>query len=317
VKSRCLRILLTIAGLATAVPFAARADDKKVDTKKVCPDAYAQAQTLRDANKLKEAREQLRVCSQSTCKAFIVKDCTGWLVEIEGRVPSIVLSAKDARAQPLTDVAVSMDGTPIAPRLAGESIEVNPGDHMFNFVAADGTKVDQLFTVLEGQKAQAVAVTIPTAASVAALKAEQEKAERPPLSLPPPPPPESFWSARRKIAVAVGGVGVAGLIAGSVFGVLAASASSQQKTDCAGPSNCSNHGQALSDHSSALSDSSVSTVAFIAGGAVMATGIGLFLLGGHRDHGPETPPESPLSMGLLVVPSVGPNVGGLLISRSF
>ncbi len=303
---RTLSVLLSTVSLASVASSTARGDDSK----RICTDAYAQAQTLRDAHKLKDAREQLRVCSQSTCKAFIVKDCTDWLLDVESRLPSVVFSAKDSRGQPLTDVTVSMDGATVAEKLDGESIEVDPGQHTFTFVASDGTKVEQPFAVLEGQKAQSVLASVPTAASIAAMKAEQEAAQ-PPAPAPAPPPPPEFWTTRRKIAVAVGGVGVAGIVTGGIFGLLATSAASQQKTDCAGPTTCSNRGQALSDHSSALNDSTISTVAFIAGGAVLAGGVALFLFGGK---GAESPA---VSSALLVVPTLGPSGGGLLMRKGF
>jgi hypothetical protein len=290
-----MNVLLAAVTIVAFTPFNASADDSK----KVCTDAYAEAQTLRDVNKLKDARDQLRICSQSVCKAFIVKDCTDWLVEIEGRLPSVVFSAKDARGDLLTDVTVSMDGTTIAQKLDGQSIEVDPGHHTFTFVASDGTKVEKPFAVLEGQKAQSVAVTLATTLSVAEPK-------------PPPPPPPSppvFWSTTRRIAVVTGGVGVASLITGSIFGALAGSVSSRQKTDCPSPTNCANHGQAVSAHSLALSESTVSTAMFVVGGALLAGGITLFLT--VRD-GPSPPPTA-----LRVVPSLDARGGGFLIREDF
>jgi hypothetical protein len=293
---RTLNALLAAGALAAFTSSEAGAGDSK----KVCTDAYAQAQTLRDANKLKEAREQLRICSQATCKAFIVRECTAWLVEIESRVPSIVLSAKDAHGTPVTDVFVSMDGTPISQKLDGESIEVDPGPHTFTFVASDGTKVEQSLAVLEGQKAQSVAVSIPTAASAASVarpKAEQQTGKAP---LPPP----DFWTTQRAIGVATGGVGVAGIAVGSVFGLLASSKWNSSKSECPA-AGCSDHAAAVADHDSASSMATVSTVAFTVGGVALATGAILFLTGAKMSAA-ETPE------GIVVAPTVGAAGPGLV-----
>lgn len=303
-SARRRTVLASLVCLATVVTFPARGDDKTV-AKKACAAAYQKAQTDRDAHKLRDAREAMRACSQSSCPAFIVKDCTGWLVDIETRVPSVVLSAKDARGQALTDVTVSMDGATFAPKLDGQSVEVDPGPHAFSFVASDGTKVDQAFTVLEGQKAQTVAVTIPTAASIAAQKVEQDAPR------PPPPIEASTWTTQRKIAVATGVVGVASLGVGGVFGALTFSATSKQKSDCASPTNCTNHGQALSDHSSAQTDGTVSDIALVAGGALLAAGAVLFFAAGQSAERPAA------STGLAMIPAIGPGAAGLSFRAEF
>ena len=97
-------------------------------------------------------REQLRVCARSNCTAFIAKDCTTWLVEIDARIPSVVLAAREAGGSELVNVTVSMDGKVIAQKLDGRSIEIDPGQHTFAFALPDGRKVDQSILVLEGQK---------------------------------------------------------------------------------------------------------------------------------------------------------------------
>jgi hypothetical protein len=314
VKRSTLRAFLSVVSLASLVSVTAssvRADD----TKKACAEAYTQAQTLRDAHKLKGARDLLRLCSQSTCSAFIMKDCTAWLLETEGRVPSVVLSAKDGSGQPLADVTVSIDGTALAQKLDGQSIEVDPGPHTFTFVTSDGRKMEQRFAVLEGQKAQSVTVTFAPPASVPGpvpgtpLNAEQE--------VPKPASPAtgpSFWTTQRGLGVAAAGLGVAGVVVGSIFGLAAKSAVNQQNGDCASPScSSSGHAQALSEHSTAATDSTLSTVTFIAGGALLAGGAVLLLTGGRRSE----PAPSPTSTGLVWMPSVGPAGGGMFLRGEF
>jgi hypothetical protein len=71
-------------------------------------------------------------------------------------------------------------------------------------------------------------------------------------------------------------VGVAGIAVGSVFGLLASSSASSSKN--AGCPNCTpaQFTQATSDYNSASDDATISTVAFVAGGAALAAGAILF-----------------------------------------
>jgi len=150
------RIVAFHAALAAScfVATTALADDKQV-----CSDAYKQAQTLRDAHKLTSAREQLRICGRAECPGFIAKDCAGWLKDVEPRIPSVVLVAKNAAGSDLTEVKVTMDGAPLVTKLDGLAVDVDPGVHVFVFEASDG-KAEQKVVVTEGGKAQRVAATL-------------------------------------------------------------------------------------------------------------------------------------------------------------
>jgi hypothetical protein len=98
--------------LSSLVPCAVRANDKAA-----CADAYAKAQSLRDANQLVTARDELRICARTSCTKFIAKDCTDWLVAIESRIPSVVLFVRDPNGAPVSNATVSMDGTVVAQQL--------------------------------------------------------------------------------------------------------------------------------------------------------------------------------------------------------
>jgi hypothetical protein len=157
------------------------------DEKQVCSDAYQQAQTLRDQHKLVKAREQLRTCAAATCPGFIVKDCTGWLKDVEPRVPSVVLTAKNAAGADVTDVKVTMDGAPLAASLDGIAIDVDPGAHTFAFEGADG-RAEQKVVVTEGAKAQHIAVTFGAPGAVAVVTATPGTAATPTASATPSAP---------------------------------------------------------------------------------------------------------------------------------
>src|SRR5580692_7308798 len=108
------------------------------DEKQVCSDAYQQAQKLREAHKLVTAREQMKVCARAECPGFIAKDCADWLKDVELRIPSVVLTGKNAAGADVTDMKVSIDGAPLVSKLDGLAVDVDPGAHTFAFEAADG-----------------------------------------------------------------------------------------------------------------------------------------------------------------------------------
>jgi hypothetical protein len=128
-----------------------------------CSDAYTRAQILRNDRKLMQARDALRLCSQPTCKDFIVKDCTTWLDQVQTSLPTIVPIATDEAGNNLALVRLTMDGKALADKLDGRSFEVDPGSHSFTFETTDGTpRASQRLVVLvaEGEKNKRVAVAL-------------------------------------------------------------------------------------------------------------------------------------------------------------
>ncbi len=113
----------------------------------------------------------------------------------------------------------------------------------------------------------------------------------------------------RLASFVVGGLGAAGLIVGGVFGGLAASSASKLKSDC--PGNVCVSPADQSSLSSANTKALVSTIGLSAGGALLATGVVLFLVsrpGAPRDEAPRA---------AQLVPSFGPQGGGLSLVGAF
>jgi hypothetical protein len=118
-------------------------------------------------------------------------------------------------------------------------------------------------------------------------------------------------------AIAVGGVGVAGLVVGSVVGALAISKWSEAVDACKGPAGsptgCPTQKQvadagALGSEASSLA--TVSTIGFALGGAGLAAA-GILWLTTPRDDAP------PASASWRIVPAVGPLGFGGVVQRSF
>jgi hypothetical protein len=259
---------------------------------KTCDAAYDQAQRLRDAKKLVAAREQLRLCARSTCAPSVSKDCVTWLAEVEAALPTVVVVADDKAGSPLASASVSIDGGPPRP-VTGTSWEVDPGPHTFSFRATGKVAADKQVLVVQGQKDQRVAVTLTDAtASVVAPP--------PPIAVVAAPPPENAASGSvlKPVGYAVGGVGVAGIIVGAIFGGVALSTKS---SDCRTETTCT-PGSA----SKALTQGNISTIGFVAGGVLAAGGLTMVLLAPKkRDTGAATVQASPL---------VGEAAGGVMVS---
>jgi len=89
------------AGLAVALCLASAPAGAQV-TKYQCIDANGRAQHLRAEGKLREAREQLRTCSDPKCPAMVRSDCTKRFDDLETAQPTIAFEAKTARAPTLS-----------------------------------------------------------------------------------------------------------------------------------------------------------------------------------------------------------------------
>jgi hypothetical protein len=66
-----------------------------------------------------------------------------------------------------------------------------------------------------------------------------------------------------------------------------------------------------SDHDTAETDGAISTVAFVAGGALVAAGLFLYLTGGPSDG------QASTTTGIAVEPTLGPGHAGFSLSGGF
>jgi hypothetical protein len=134
-------------------------------TKDQCVDADTKAQSLRRDGKLRAAREQLSVCINPGCPGIVRDDCTQRLDELERVQPTIVFDAKDGAGNDLVDVRVTMDGKPLAGKLDGAALLVDPGAHSFSFEVVGLPAVTRSFVLKEGEKSRRERIAMPTARS--------------------------------------------------------------------------------------------------------------------------------------------------------
>jgi serine/threonine-protein kinase len=90
---------------------------------------------------------------------------------------------------------------------------------------------------------------------------------------------------QRAVALVLGGIGVAGLGVGTVFGLLAKSNNDEAAKHCLGSGACDPAGVSLGD--AAETDATIATVTFLVGTATLATGVVLFLTAPSAGDAPD------------------------------
>jgi hypothetical protein len=187
-----------LAALAAALPVRAEPTPDKA----ACVRAYEQAQRLRKAAKLVAADEQLSACKVA-CPAALRADCDQWQADSRARLATLAITALDPEGHALTDVRVVVDDELRAPRLDGQPLAVDPGDHVLRFERDSGAPVTERVSLREGEQNHAITIRfeVPRAQAVGA--------------------PADATPARGPSAAvyASGAVGVLGLVGVVLFGV--------------------------------------------------------------------------------------------------
>jgi hypothetical protein len=288
---------LACGGVLLAAP--ARAADP---TKDQCIDANETAQGLRKNEKLRDAEQRLLVCVSASCPGPVRDDCAQRLTELRAVIPTVVFSVKDDADQDLSDVRVTMDDQPLANKLDGTAIAIDPGPHHFVFESAGRQKEERALVIREGEKDRHERIVLVAAPAVGTAVAPAPVPE----AAPPPgvesEPPAKDGKSQRIAGVVVGGVGVAGVVVGSIFGIVSKSKYDHAWTECNMSASCTSP-QGVSDGSTAHTQAAVSTVAFIAGGVLIGGGALLYF----------TAPKA----GVTVSPTVGLRSAGVGVNGSW
>lgn len=247
------------------------------DEPNVCTESYEQAQVFMkpksgdEDSTLLKARASLLTCMRSSCKDWMVADCSKWLSEVEARIPTVVFSARNTAGRELTEVQVQKtSGEALATKLDGRAIEIEPGQHLFAFVTEDGTRVEKRALVREGEKAQSIAAMFEASAEELA----QVRAQNNPGGPGGPTDRGRFEkqpSTLNYVGYGAAGLGVVSLGIGTIFGVTAIS--KKNTANCDSNHVCDDLGAAEDAKSAAV----VSTIGFIAGGALLVGGVALVL----------------------------------------
>lgn len=197
--------LLSFALVSGAAGVAAAADQREA-----CATAAERAQSLRDDGKYRQAREQMLVCARDVCPGPIRSDCTKWLEDVQRDAPTLVFGAREG-SKDLVDVKVSVDGTLVATSLDGKAFLVDAGAHTVKFERGSDVREERL-VVRAGEKGRAVSVDFG--------KGEETSAQGSGSTPTTEPPAVEKSGGSLTPALVVGGVGIAALGVGAVFGVM-------------------------------------------------------------------------------------------------
>jgi len=207
------------------------------------------------------------------------------------KIAHLIINVLPADAKP----SVTINGKPIPAALIGQDRPTNPGTSEVTATAEGYHAVGQSVTLAEGAT-QTITLTLD--------KDPNAVAPLPPLTTPPPapttttPPPEPPHKNNTPAYIAFG-VGGAGLLVGSVAGILALGKAS----DC--PNKVC---KTQSDLDSAKSMATISTVGFGVGIAGAALGTVLLLINNKQEAPPAAAHVAPK---LRIEPYFGVNTAGL------
>lgn len=292
-RRRSWRRRATLPGLVGILVVLGASDATADVPRAACIDSNAKAQDLRRDHKLSLARVELLQCVDPSCPHLVRDDCTDRLAELERAQPTVVFDVVDPAGAFVAGVNVTADGSPRPELSSGTALTLDPGTHTVRFAAPGFLPLTHTVVMIEGDRGhhERVVLAVAKRGNVA------------------PPVETSMWDGwQPRVSVASASLGVAGLVTGGIFGALTIGEKSAQEAACQSSCSPSAHAQAESDHSAGMTDSLASTVAFIAGGALLATGATLWLT---------RPATSAPSATLYISPTVAPGLAALLVSARF
>lgn len=197
---------------------------------------------------------------------------------------------------------LSVDGQPLGAAAWTIPLPLDPGEHVFVFSGA-GKRRTLTIAFAEGatQPVTLSSLDDPNAPPIAHDGGDHAAATAPTA---PPGAEESRGSTQRTVGFIVGGVGIAGLAVGTIFGVSALGAKSDVDANCV-DSRCNAAGFAAADD--ARSAATIATIGFGVGLAGLAAGTYLVL----------TSPRGPSAAQLRVAPLLAGTSQGIQIGGQF
>lgn len=130
-----------------------------------CIAAADEGQIARDDGKLMKAHAAFLRCADPACPAAIRRHCSEWVDDVEARVPSVAIAARDAQEHDLAGATFSIDGELVEGADGGRPLRLDPGEHRLEARVPDGRSREVRFVLLEGEKARRVFVTFPEPAA--------------------------------------------------------------------------------------------------------------------------------------------------------
>jgi hypothetical protein len=250
VRSGGLRGLAALAfSFAVSSPLAARAQDAAApaaersppDPVLVCLDNHTEGQQLRRDGKLIESRDAFRQCSATACPSEIIRDCLGWMEEVDKQIPSVSF-AVTADGASRADAQVYIDDVLVLDKLSGRAMPVNPGPHRVRVVLPPFAPFEEQVVFTEGDKFRMVDVkfaspraTPDVAATTPGAAPEVEKARPVPVA-----------------TYVFGGLGIAAALSGGAWGISNVALRSDMEEECS--PNCSDRSIAVLKQRALIAD---------------------------------------------------------------
>jgi hypothetical protein len=197
------------------------------------------------------------------------KAATALIAELEPKLSKLTIAVMP-EVMRLPGIEIKRDGTPVPASEWGSALTVDPGPHTVT-AWAPGRKPLQKSVDLRGDAATASVVisALEVDPPGQALGARSDGAATQAGTAS-----GGGFGTQKKLALVAGGVGLAAIGVGSVFGVQAASAKSDSDAHCDG-NVCDDEGFRLREDG--IVSGNVATALFIGGGAAVAGGVVLFL----------------------------------------
>ncbi len=205
--------------------------------------------------------------------------------ELEPRLAKLIV---EVEAPDTAGLEVIRDGVHLGPAAFGTAIPVDVGEHV---VEARAPGRDPFREVVEAKGSEALTVVVPELArvpasvSTASSPAPAATAASEPAPADDPDSSDTGGDSTLSTAgIAAMAVGAVGLVIGSYYGLRALSL--KKEADC--PASC--EGDAYNKQQQAYDAGNVSTIAFVAGGVLAATGATLYVVSAPDDTAASSAP---------------------------
>lgn len=238
---------------------------------------------------------------------------------LEAKLAKLAVHAS-APVAALAGLEVRLNGTPLPRAVWGSAVPVDPGVQRVEVSAPGYRTFTRDITVPEGAGQTVLDIPALKPSDAPATRSTPATANSAVTPVPPPvapPEPANNGGTQRTLGYVAGGGGIVAAALGSIFGIRAISKNSDSKEKCRTTKLCSQPGLDLRED--ARSAARVSTFAFVASGALLATGLTLVLTAPSSKEA--TPPRAQRASrrlaSLTVAPYIAPSEAGLGLQGGF
>jgi hypothetical protein len=264
-SARASLVLSTTLAAVLSPATTLAAGSPAAPTRDQCIDANEDAQDLRREGALLDARARLAVCVAASCPGPVRDDCIERLRAVVEATPTLVLDIASGPGGDRRPVTVTLDGRALLASSMSGAIPVDPGAHRLVFESDGQASAPVTVVAREGEKQRHVGATFATPLRSDGLRSDGR-------------------DLHHALGLAVGGVGLAGLVLGGMFAAFAKSTdSSALSGECGGDSNaCSAAG--VRDGHTAHAQALASTIALVGGTLFLGAGAVIYFTapGGAR-----------------------------------